>query len=387
MAERPGDGEDGSDPSAPVRERTHVAAPLRRDLVAAGVVAAGVLVALAVLAIARAASAALTALGVGVLFALALDPVLRATQRRFRCSRSTGTLVVGSALAVVLFGVVAVLGPQAAEQAQEFSDEIPETVESFYDWPVVGDRLRDADAAGSAAAYVDDLPNRVDADAIGAAADRLLSGLGTALLVLVTAVAVMLDGEALVARVRRTLPEERRERADEVGRIVYRSLARYFAGSVSVAILNGFVILTVGLLLGIPLAPLAGIWAAITNLIPQIGGLLGGSFFVLLAVTEGAVPGAIALVVFLGYQQFENNVIQPTVIGRAVDLTPPTTMLAALVGGAAIGVPGALVATPLVGAIKSVWLDARGEAPDEEDRPGSLAATALSRVRRLLGGR
>jgi len=50
-------------------------------------------------------------------------------------------------------------------------------------------------------------------------------------------------------------------------------------------------------------------------------------------------------------------VIQPTVIGRAVNLTPPTTMLAALIGGAAAGVPGALVATPLVGAVKSVWLD------------------------------
>ena len=61
--------------------------------------------------------------------------------------------------------------------------------------------------------------------------------------------------------------------------------------------------------------------------------------------------------IFLGYQQLENHVIQPTVIGRAVHLTPPTTMLAAVIGGAAAGVPGALVATPLVGAAKSVWLD------------------------------
>ncbi len=106
-----------------------------------------------------------------------------------------------------------------------------------------------------------------------------------------------------------------------------------------------------------PLAPLAAIWAAITNLIPQIGGLLGGSFFVLLAFSQGPLTGVIALAVFLGYQQLENHVIQPTIIGRAVHLTPPTTMLAALIGGAAAGVPGALVATPLLGAVKSVWLD------------------------------
>ncbi len=138
---------------------------------------------------------------------------------------------------------------------------------------------------------------------------------------------------------------------------MYRSIARYFAGSITVALLNGTVVMATGLILGVPLALLAGIWAAITNMIPQIGGFLGGSFFVVLAFSQGALTGVIALVVFLAYQQLENHVIQPTVIGRAVHLTPPTTMLAALIGGAAGGVPGALVATPLIGAAKSVWLD------------------------------
>ena len=196
----------------------------------------------------------------------------------------------------------------------------------------------------------------------------MLGGLGAALLVLITAIAVLLDGEAIVARVRRTIPAERQDRADEIGVIVYRSIARYFAGSVGCGAAQRH---------GDPHrrtdprasrsrhSPRSG--PAITNLIPQIGGFLGGSFFVLLAVTQGAVPGLIALVVFLGYQQFENNVIQPTVIGRAVNLTPPTTMLAALIGGAAAGVPGALVATPLIGAVKSVWLDTHGKNPDGDD--------------------
>jgi predicted PurR-regulated permease PerM len=47
------------------------------------------------------------------------------------------------------------------------------------------------------------------------------------------------------------------------------------------------------------------------------------------------------------------------VVGQAVDLSPPATMLAALVGGAAAGIPGALVATPLVGAGKSLYLELR----------------------------
>ena len=99
-----------------------------------------------------------------------------------------------------------------------------------------------------------------------------------------------------------------------------------------------------------------------------MGGFLGGSFFVVLAFSQAALTGVIAIVIFLGYQQFENHVIAPTVIGRAVHLTPPTTMLAALIGGDAARVPGALVATPLVGAAKSVWLDVYE--PDDSEPGG-----------------
>jgi predicted PurR-regulated permease PerM len=41
-------------------------------------------------------------------------------------------------------------------------------------------------------------------------------------------------------------------------------------------------------------------------------------------------------------------------------------MVAALVGGAAAGVPGALVATPIVGAVKRLYLDFRGDGDGDE---------------------
>lgn len=358
------------------------------DVVLAAAVGAGILLALVVLALFQAAPRELTAVGVGIVLALALDPVLRVIQRRLDCSRVTGTAVVGVAITMFVAALVLFLGPQAADQAASFADELPATIEEFYSWPIVGQRLEQVDAVGRVERFVDDLPSRVNADSISDAAGRVLSGVGAAIVVLLTAIAVLLDGEAIVARVRRAIPAGRQQHADEVGRIVYRSIARYFAGSVGVALLNGSVILAAGLALGIPLAPLAAIWAAITNLIPQIGGFLGGSFFVLLATTQGPVPGVIALALFLAYQQFENNVIQPTVIGRAVDLTPPTTMLAALIGGAAAGVPGALVATPLVGAIKSVWKDTRGGPVGEPDDEAHGDSTALRRlINRLRPGK
>jgi putative heme transporter len=364
---------------------------VRADVWSMLMVAAGILLAMAALGIVRTAQWVLTPLLLGVLFGLALDPVVAVLRERLKCSRAMATLVIAVVLTVVFGAVVLLLGPRAVEQAGSFAEELPATVEEFYSWPVIGERLVEWDAVGRVEDFVDELPGRFDTDTISAWADRILGGLSATLLVLVTTVAVLLDGDALVMRGRRLVPPSRRERADDVGRIVYRSIARYFAGSITVALLNGTVILTSGLILGIPLAPLAGIWAAITNLIPQIGGFLGGSFFVLLAFSASPLKGVIALAIFLSYQQLENHVIQPTIIGRAVNLSPPTTMLAALIGGAAAGVPGALVATPLIGAAKSVWLDVvDGDRPAADDtepskpRKPSFASRFLSRFRRSV---
>ena len=66
------------------------------------------------------------------------------------------------------------------------------------------------------------------------------------------------------------------------------------------------------------------------------------------------------MVIFLVYQNLENHVIQPLIIGRAVSLSPPVTMVAALVGVSAGGIVGALFAVPIVGATKAIYLSSRG---------------------------
>ena len=142
----------------------------------------------------------------------------------------------------------------------------------------------------------------------------------------------------------------------------------------------GLCVLTLGLALGIPLAPLAALWAMLTDLIPQVGGFLGGSFFVLLAVTQGATTALIAAGGFVLYMNLENHLIQPAIVGRSVDLTPPTTMVAAFVGGAIAGVPGALVATPFVGAAKAIYLEARGR----RGRTTTAGGGVVGRLKRLF---
>jgi putative heme transporter len=331
------------------------------------VLAGAALLAIALFSISSTAADVLTGIGVGVLLGVALSPVVGAVQQRWtRGSRGAAVVVVGFGLSLAIAAVVLLVAPAAVEQSQDFSDELPATVRDSYSWPIVGPRLQEADAAGRIEEWIADLPTEIDDATLTDLGERLLGSMLSAVVVLVTALGVLVDGEIVVQRFRALVPSARRDRADRMGRIVYRTFGSYFAGSLLVAVMAGLVILSTGLILGVPLAPVAGLWTTLTNLIPQIGGFLGGAFFVLLALTQGPVQAVVAAAVFIAYQNLENHLIQPAIVGRAVNLSPPVTMLAALVGAAAAGVPGALVATPLLGAVKALYLDSRGQMPEPE---------------------
>jgi predicted PurR-regulated permease PerM len=338
-----------------------------------GIAGAGI-AALAIAAVARSAPEMVTRIAVGMVLGLALTPIATAIQRRWGWSRERSAAAVGLGAAIVLAAVLLLVGPPAVRQVGQFSEDVPATVEELYSWPVIGQRLEDADARGQVEEWIDDLPSRLDEDTLADFTERLIGGLVTTIIVLLTALGVLFDGPDVVRRGRAVIPTRLRPQADRIARVVYDTFGSYFSGSILVAALNATVILTAGLALGVPLAPVAALWSMVTNLIPQVGGFLGGSFFVLLALTESPTKAFIAGVLFLGYQQFENNVVAPAIVGNAVNLSPPVTMLAALVGGAAAGVPGALVATPLLGAAKAVVLARQGVVTERKP-------TAIRRLR------
>ncbi|MDQ1450014.1 MAG: hypothetical protein QOC79_2985 [Actinomycetota bacterium] len=315
----------------------------------------------------------LSAFALATLFALALNPLVEALKRRTGWHRRTaaGAVLVTAALLITV--VVALVTVPTIREVRDFNKQIPQTVKDLGRLPIVGPRLREANASEKVQQWLNDVPKHLSTNSkpIENAAGAIADGVAAALFTILLAITIVLDGEFLVGGVRRLVPARRRSDADRMGRLVYNVIGRYIAGTLLVAALAGVVMLTGALSLGVPLAPLIAVWVAITNPIPQIGGFLGGVVFVLLAVTQGAVIGLIALAIFLVYQQLENHVLQPLIIGRAVRLSPPATMVAALVGVAAGGLVGGLFAIPLLGATKAIYLSTRFPTDDGESEPES----------------
>lgn len=315
----------------------------------------------------------ITLIGIGVVLAVALNPLVAAVDRRVPSRRLAAT-IVGGAFAIAGVVLVLLIGPATVRQAQSFEQELPDTIEGFYDLPVVGPWLQEQDARAQVEDFIAELPTKIDDARIADTANTLIGGAVSTTVVLTVAFAIMMDGERLVRLVRMLIPNKHRAAADHYAGVLYDTFGNYFGGSLTVAAMMGVFVLVIALVFGVPLAPIAAIWAMFTDLIPQIGGFLGGVFLTLLALSQSPMTAIIVGGAFVLYMNFENHVIQPAIIGEAVDLTPPATMMAALVGGAAAGIPGALVATPLIGAAKRLYLELRhpGEKQTSNARPGFL---------------
>jgi predicted PurR-regulated permease PerM len=315
---------------------------------------------LAVRGLAKHVPRTVTGLGIATIVALAVNPLVAGLERR-GMRRAPAVVSVLAAIAAA-FAVIALLViPPAVRQARDLTGQRNHVIHDLGRLPLVGDELAKADIQTKLDTWLEELPKRLSGDttplekAVKSVADGIVAGVVT----LLFAVTMLLDGPRLLRGARRLLPVARRTRADEMARVAYRVVGRYVAGSLLVALVCGFVVLVAGLALGVPLTPVAAVWAALWDLVPQIGGAAGVIPFVVLGLTKGAGTAVACLVVFMVYQQLKHQVIQPVLIGQAVKLSPPATMIAALVGVSAGGVVGALIAVPLVGATKAVYLEFR----------------------------
>lgn len=123
-----------------------------------------------------------------------------------------------------------------------------------------------------------------------------------------------------------------------------------------------FVVLTVA---RAPHALTIAVFAGLTDVLPYIGGLLALVPAVFAASLAG-LPVAIAvLVALVVYQELESRIVVPRVYGRVLRLPSAVVMVALLIGGAVLGILGALLALPIAAAIRMMTEELRVELPGQ----------------------
>jgi predicted PurR-regulated permease PerM len=102
-------------------------------------------------------------------------------------------------------------------------------------------------------------------------------------------------------------------------------------------------------------ALLFGAWAAVTELIPYLGPILGAVPPVLYALVVHPVSAVWVVILFLFIHQIEGHVVVPNVMGSALRLHPLLIIFGLLAGAAIYGFPGVLVALPFLAACRAAW--------------------------------
>jgi predicted PurR-regulated permease PerM len=117
--------------------------------------------------------------------------------------------------------------------------------------------------------------------------------------------------------------------------------------------------------LRVPNAVALAVFAALTDVIPFVGGLLATMPAVLVASSQGSAVTVIVLAAMIGYQEFESRVIVPRVYRRTLRLSSAAVVIALLVGAKLGGIIGALLALPIAAALRMLVEELRVELPGD----------------------
>lgn len=367
----------------PETEFLALSRPARRAVLPTLVVAA-VVAAFAALYLFR---TAFFLLFVGIVFATAVKPLVRAMERR-QASHPAAVGGVYLTLALLAVAGVLVLGPLLLDQMMSLAAAVPAVYDSFRE-----DLLEIP--SPFVQRMVARLPPRLTPPPTAEAAVEQAvvqvshslgfvgSGLKAALALaggLMLAFYWSLQEERTIRWLLLFFPVERREAVRDFLGAVDTKVGAYLRGQAILCLIVAALALVAFWFLGLPYAIVLAAIAGIMEAVPFFGPILGAipAILVALATDPSLVLGVIISMTVI--QQLENHLLVPQVMDRAVGVNPLVTLLAIAAFGTLMGLAGAILAIPLA-AIAQLVLDRFVLAPEAVDPAPPQGRDAVSVLR------
>jgi predicted PurR-regulated permease PerM len=297
-------------------------------------------------------------------FAVLLTPPVDFLVNRLRFRRALATLVV-FLLGLGLFSAMtyAFVRP-IVDQSQEFVDNLPRYVaDAEAGRGPIGDLVTRYDLDERLEANQDRFRDALNE--LGRNSLDILRNVGNAvaagLTIFVLAFLMILQGPDIVRTVQNALSPSTRDRVGRVAADCAKSVTGYMAGNLLISVIAGVATFVWLFVVGVPFRGVLALWVAFADLIPLVGATLGAIPSVLVAFLHSTPAGIATLIFFVAYQQFENHVLQVTIMSRTVKLNPLAVLISVLIGVELFGILGALLAIPAAGIIQVIVRDVYDE--------------------------
>ncbi|MCO6388557.1 AI-2E family transporter [Aliihoeflea sp. 40Bstr573] len=309
----------------------------------------------------------------GILFAVFLHGGGDWIARKSGLPHGAGVGVFALVIVLLLVGAISAFAPAMSDQFDELTRQVPEAADNLrervedYSW---GERLMER-------ASPEGLFSSEGRSAAATAVTSTFGALGNAVIILFIGLYGAIAPSTYRSGVIALVAPSVRQRADEVLDTIGQTLRDWLAAQLMAMTVVG-VLTGIGLwLIGIPLAFLLGLIAALFAFIPNIGPVIAAAPAVLLAIPEGLTVTLLVIGVYLAVQTIESYVITPLIQQEKVSLPPALIISAQLLLGVLFGLIGLALATPIAAVLMTLtrevyvadYLDREATATDLADVP------------------
>jgi predicted PurR-regulated permease PerM len=331
----------------------HPGRPLKRNqpFYIGFVGALGVFAAYALVQAVANARSVLVLIAVSLFLAVGLNPIVEWLMARgLRRSFAVAAVFAGFLLAFVGFCFAVI--PPVVEESQQFAESIPDIIDDL-------ERSQRLSELNEQFGVLDNARTYAESGQLGSRAFGGLLGVGkvvvgavfSAFTILILTLYFLASLPSIKRQAYRLAPSSRRERVWLIGDEILARIGGYVNGAFSVATIAGVTSYVFLSIVELDYALALSLLVGMLCLIPMIGATMAGATVCTVAFFHSISVGIACVVFYVVYQQVENYVIYPRVMKKTVDVPAAVTIMAALVGGALLGVVGALLAIPIAAAV------------------------------------
>jgi predicted PurR-regulated permease PerM len=289
--------------------------------------------------------------------AIALSGPVNFLQRYMNRGLAIACVYVTLILVPILLG--ALLIPPVVEQLNNLINNLPKYVNDLQDFVAKNDRLRELEEDYNITAELQKqastLPSRVG-DAAGILSDiglGLVNSVFAGVSILVLSLFMIGSGRNWLSWIAQRQGAGRDEWMERLFDRIGNAVGNYVAGALGQALIAGVLAYIVLTILGVPYAGSLAVIIFLLDLVPLVGATLGAILVGLITLFNDFPTDTVVWIIWsIVYQQVENNIIQPRIQARAVQVHPFVVLTSVLFGSTLFGVLGALLAIPVAAAIQ-----------------------------------
>ena len=319
------------------------------------VAASGAVIAITLLRAFASASQVFVLIIISLFFAMGLNPAVLFIERRGLSRAKAVTATVS--LVIGFVGVfIWIAAPLIIDQVNALITNAPQLISDLKNNSTINE-------LNKTYGIVDTVQEKVDSSikdgkfVIGAFGGVLgvgkafISGVFSILTILVLTLYFLAALPTVTKDALRLVPASRRERVAKITDAIIFRVGAFVGGQITISFFASIFIFFLGLVLDLPYKSALALVVFVCGLIPLIGHFIGMTIVTLIALTVSPLIAAISLASYIIYVQFENYVLTPKVMKRALSIPGLVTIIAALIGTSLLGLVGGILAVPIAAAV------------------------------------